>query len=51
MVANNTVAFRRKQSSVIKFMVAEKGKTYEIYRIIWNVHDEACFSENFIEIG
>ena len=37
---------RHEQRSVIKFLVAEKCKPYEIHRKICDVYQEACFSPN-----
>ena len=44
MVANQTEYSRLEQRSVIKYLVTEKYKLYEIYRRMWDVYGEACFS-------
>ena len=46
MVANQTECSRFEQRSVIKFLVAEKCKTWEIYRSVFDVYEEACFNKN-----
>ena len=43
MLANQTKCFRLKQRSVIKFLVAEKCKPCEVYRIVCDVYGEVCF--------
>ena len=44
MVANQTECTRLEQSSLIKFLVAEKFKPCEIYRRMCDVYRETCFS-------
>ena len=45
MAADQVECFRLKQRSVIKFLLVEKSKPYEIYRKICDVHREECFSQ------
>ena len=45
MLANQIECFRLEQISVIKFLLAEKCKSYEIYRRIYDVKREAYFRE------
>ena len=35
------------QKFIIKFLVVEKGKLYEIYRKMCDVYKKACFSQIF----
>ena len=44
MVANQTKCPRLEQRSVIKLLVAEKCKPYEIYRRICDVYGKTCFN-------
>ena len=43
MAANQTQFLRLKQRSVIKFLVAEKYKPYEIYRRMCDLYRKAFF--------
>ena len=45
MAPNQTECPRLEQRSVIKFLVTEKCKLYEIYRRICNMYNEACFNK------
>ena len=49
MLANQTEYSRLEHRSVIRFLVAEKCKLCEIYRIMCDVYKETCFSykENY----
>ena len=45
MVANQTECSRLEQRSIIKFLVADKRKPYEIYRLMCDVYRKAYFSQ------
>ena len=45
MVANQIVYSSLEQRSVLKFLLFEKGKLCEIYRRIFDLYGEACFSQ------
>ena len=45
MAANQTECFRLEQRSVIKFLMAEKYKLYEIYWRMSDVYREACLNQ------
>ena len=45
MVANQTEFFKLEQKSLIKFLVAKKCKSSEVYKRICNEYEEACFSK------
>ena len=45
MLANQTKCSRLEQRSIIKFLVVERYKPYEIYRRMCDVYGEACFDE------
>ena len=45
MVANKTECSGVEQRSILKFLVAKKCKPWEIYRRMWNVYGEVCFSK------
>ena len=51
MLANQVEGFKLEQRSVIKFLMAEKCKPYEIYRRMWDVYWEVCFSKNYLVKG
>ena len=44
-MANQTEYSRLEQRSLMKFLVAEKCKPYEIYKRICDVYGEACFNQ------
>ena len=44
-MANQTEYSRLEQRSLMKFLVAEKCKPYEIYKRIYDVYGEACFNQ------
>ena len=44
MMANQTKYSRLEQRSIIKFLIAGKGKSYEIYIRMCDVYKEVCFS-------
>ena len=45
MAANETEGSRLEQKSIIKFVLTENCKPYEIYRRICDVYGEICFSQ------
>ena len=45
MVANQTQCSKFQQRSIMKFLVADKYKPCEIYRRMYYVYGEACFSK------
>ena len=45
MSANQTLCFRIKQRSAIKFWVSEKCKQCELYKRMWDLYGKACFSK------
>ena len=55
MEANQIEYFSLEQRSVIKFLMSEKCKLYEIYRGMRDIFGEICFSQkmfaNGIDIG
>ena len=51
MVANLIECSKLEQRSVIKFLLVEKCKSYEIYRRIHAVYREACFSQKMFTNG
>ena len=51
MVADKIEYIRLEQKSFYKSLVAEKCKAYEIYRIICDVHKEACFSQKYLQMS
>ena len=49
MVANQTACSQLEQTSIVKFMTAEKWKPYEIYQTMCDAYVEICFSkENYV---
>ena len=48
MVENQIECFKLKQRSVIKLLVAEKGKQFEIYRRMCGVYEKESFSKKKI---
>ena len=46
MVATQTEYFWFEQTSVVIFLAVEKCKPSEIYRRMYDVYREACFSQN-----
>ena len=48
MVENQKELSRLEQRSVINSLVAEMGKLCEIYRIMYDVYGEACFSQKHV---
>ena len=46
--ANQTEYFRLEQISVIKFLVAEMCKPCEVYRRVFDVNRETCFSQKIV---
>ena len=51
IVANQRERSRYEQRSVIKFLLAEKGKPCEIYRKMCYVYEEVCFSQKMFTNG
>ena len=51
MVAYQTEYFRPRQTSVIKLLMAEKCKQYEIYRTMCNVKEEYFCPNFFLQMG
>ena len=47
-MANQTECSRHEQRSVIKFLLAEKCKQYELYRRMCDVYGEACFRKKYV---
>ena len=48
MMTNETML---EQRSDIKFLVAEKYKSYEIYRRMCDMYRETCFSQNIYSLA
>ena len=51
MAANQTEYFKLEQKSLIKFLVSENCKPYEIYRRMPDVYEEAYFSQKIFING
>ena len=49
-MANQTECSRLEQRSVINYLVAEKYKLWEIYKIKCGVYEEACFSYKYLKM-
>ena len=45
MVANQTECSRLEQRFVMKYLVTEKCKLYDIYKRIYDVYGEQCYSQ------
>ena len=51
MLANQTECSRLEQRFGIKFLMAGKGKTYEIYRRMYKVYGKTYFSKKCLQTG